>query len=62
MNGLGVTQVQLAERVIRVQGRYDFFVGNGMVYATGVQAVVFQSNIVIMIYGIDSINGVSCIQ
>lgn len=48
MNGLGVTQVQLAERVIRVQGRYDFFVGNGMVYATGVQAVVFQSNIVIM--------------
>ena len=62
MNGLGVTQVQLAERVIRVQGRYDFFVGNGMVYATGVQAVVFQSNIVIMIYGIESINGVSCIQ
>lgn len=58
MNGLGVTQVQLAERVIRVQGRYDFFVGNGMVYATGVQAVVFQSNIVIMIYGIDSINPV----
>ena len=62
MNSLGVTQVQLAERVIRVQGRYDFFVGNGMVYATGVQAVVFQGNIVIMVDRIDSINGVSCIQ
>ena len=49
MNGLGVTQVQLAERVIRVQGRYDFFVGNGMVYATGVQAVVLQGNPVIIV-------------
>ena len=49
MNGFSVTQVQLAKRVIRIPGRYDFFTGNGMVYATGVQAVVFQGYIVIMV-------------
>ena len=62
MNGLSVAQVQLTERVIRVPGRYDFFARNGMVYATGMQAVVFQGYIVIMVDRIDSINGVSCIQ
>ena len=49
VDGLGVTPVQLAERVIRVPGIYDFFTGDGMVYATGVQAVVFQGYIVIMV-------------
>ena len=62
MDGLGVTQVQLAERVIRVPGRYDFFTGDGMVYATGVQSIMLQGDIVIMIDRIDSINGVPCIQ